>query len=134
MKRLIAAAALTPMLFVSGVFAQTVSDDVAKQLWCGTAFSIAFGGEPPPDVSPEDAAQGKAMFDGGLALIAAAEKAHLDAGFTQEAIDTLTAALIAEVTPVVAGEAQNAKYTFEECVEILPPPADGASDASSSSM
>ena len=134
MNRLIAAVALTPMFLVSGVFAQTVSDDVAKQLWCGTAFSIAFAGEPPPDISPEDAAQGKVMYDGGLALIALAEKAHLDAGFTQEAIDKIKADLVTEVTPVVSGESQNAKYTFEDCIAILPAPADGATDTSSSAQ
>ena len=39
MNRLIFALALTPALFVTGAFAQTVRDDVTKQLWCGTALS-----------------------------------------------------------------------------------------------
>jgi len=132
MKRLIAAAALTPMLLASGALAQTVTDEVAMQLWCGTALTIAFGGEPPADLSAEEVAQGKAFFDGGIQLIAFAELAHLDAGFTQEAVDQLKTDLVAEVTPVVAGEAQNAKFTFEDCIAILPPPDDGAASTSSS--
>jgi hypothetical protein len=131
MKRLIAAAALTPMLLASGAFAQTVTDEVAMQLWCGTAFTIAFGGEPPEDLSDEEVAQGRAFFDGGVQLIALAEKAHLDAGFTQDAVDQLKTDLVAEVTPVVAGEAQNAKHTFEDCIAILPPPDGGAASSSS---
>jgi hypothetical protein len=135
MKRLIAAAALTPVLLASGAFAQSVTDEVAMQLWCGTAFTIAFGGEPPEELSADELAQGKAFFDGGTQMIVVAEKAHLDAGFTQDAIDQLKADLIAEVTPVVTGEAQDAKYTFEDCMAILPPPADGAPpDSSSSAM
>jgi hypothetical protein len=135
MNRLIAAIALTPMLLASGAVAQTVTDEVAMQLWCGTAFTIAFGGEPPEELSDEEIAQGRAFYDGGQQLIAIAEQAHLDAGYTQEAIDQLRADLVAEVTPVVAGEAQDAKHSFEECIAILPPPAEGgASDTSSSAM
>ena len=83
MKRLIAAAAILPALLTTGAFAQSVTDEVNMQLWCGTAFTIAFGGEPPEELSDEEVAQGKAFFDGGIQLIALAELAHLDAGFTQ---------------------------------------------------
>jgi len=134
MKRLIVAAALTPMLLASGAFAQTVTDEVAMQLWCGTAFTIAFGGEPPEDLSDEEVAQGRAFYDGGQQLIAIAEQAHLDAGFTQEAMDQIRLDLVAEVTPVVAGEAQDTKFTFEDCIAILPPPDGGTAPSSSSGM
>jgi hypothetical protein len=134
MKRLIAAAAVTPMLLASGVFAQTVTDEVTMQLWCGTAFTIAFGGEPPEELSDEEVAQGRAFYEGGQQLIASAEQAHLDAGFTQEAIDQLKIDLVAEVTPVVTGEAQDPKFTFEDCIAILPPPDGGTAPSSSSGM
>ena len=38
MKRLIAAAAILPALLATGAFAQTVTDEVTMQLWCGTAM------------------------------------------------------------------------------------------------
>ena len=132
MNRLIIALALTPALFITGASAQTVTDDVAKQLWCGSALTTAFA-TPPDGLTPEQEAEAKGFYDGGVALIAAAEQAHLDAGFTQEAVDKLKVDLVAEVTPIVTGEVQEAKFTFEECLAIIPAPAAPA-DASSSAM
>ena len=135
MNRLIFALALTPALFATGAFAQTVSPDVTKQLWCGTALVTAFA-TPPEGLTAEQIAEAKGFYDGGVKLLEDATQAHLDAGFTQEAVDKLKVDLVAEVTPVVSGEVQDAAYSFEDCVALLPA-ADGASsapaDASSSS-
>ena len=130
MNRFILALALTRELCVTGAFAQTVTDDVTKQLWCGTALVAAFGA-PPPELTPEQAAEAKGYYDGGLVLLDLATQAHLDAGFTQEAVDQLKIDLVAEVTPVVSGEVQEAAYSFEDCLAIIPA-ADGA--VSSSAM
>jgi len=128
MNRLILALALTPALFVTGAFAQTVSADVTKQLWCGTALITAFG-TPPDGLTPEQAAEAKGFYDGGVVLLDLATQAHLDAGFTQEAVDKLKADLVTEVTPVVTGEVQEAAYSFEDCLAIIPA-ADGATSSS----
>ena len=125
MNRHIAVFALTSALLTSGAYAQTVSDDVTKQLWCGTALITAFG-NPPEGIPAEQLAEAKGFYDGGVVLIAAAEKAHLDAGFTQEAVDKVKTALVAEVTPVVSGAAQDARFTFEDCLAILPAAPDAA--------
>ena len=102
MNRLIAALALTPALFTTGAFAQTVSEDVTKQLWCGIAMITAFA-NPPEGLPEAQLAEAKGYFDGGLVLISDAEQAHIDAGFTQEAVDKLKTDLVAEITPVVTG-------------------------------
>jgi hypothetical protein len=130
MKSLLAALALTPLLIATGAQAQTVSEDVNKQLWCGTAFIIFFGETPPTDVSPEEA---QSYVDGANALIEMAVKAHLDAGFTQEQIEKIRTDLEVQVrTEITTGPA---KYAPEECIAILPQPETSApSDASSSAM
>jgi hypothetical protein len=129
MNRLIIALALTPALFVTGASAQSVTDDVTKQLWCGTALSVAFA-TPPDGLTAEQATEAQGFLDGGTGLLETATKAHLDAGFTEEAVNKLKADLVAEVTPVVTGEVQEAKFTFEECIAILPAAPDAASSSS----
>ncbi len=126
MIRLISALALAPALLTTAALAQTVTDDVSRQLWCGTALSIAFG-EIPADIAPEEQAQATSFYEAGLALIALADAAHLEAGYTPEALAALKADLATEIAPVITGEVQEAAYSFEECIAILP--ADGG-DAS----
>jgi hypothetical protein len=120
MNRLLIALALTPALFVTGAFAQTVTDDVTKQLWCGSAMVVAFS-NPPVGVTEAQLAEAQGYVEGGTALIEQAAQAHLDAGYTQEALDKLKADLVLEVTAVInQTSGGDAKYTFEECLAILP--------------
>ena len=132
MKRLIAAAAIFPALLTTGAFAQSVTDDVNKQLWCGTAMVVAFA-NPPSGVTDEQLAEAQGYVDAGTLLIEAAVKAHLDAGFTQEAADKIKTDLVPVVTEQVMGSGENAAYTFEECLAILPGADTGASSAEPSS-
>jgi hypothetical protein len=118
MKRLIAAAVLSSALLATGALAQTVTDDVTKQLWCGTAMVVAFS-NPPPEVTPEQLAEAQKFVDAGTALIEIAVKAHVDAGFTQDAADKAKADIVPAVTEQVGGAAA-AQFTFEECLAILP--------------
>ena len=69
MNRLILALALTPALFTTGAFAQTVSDDVAKTLWCGEALVVAFSSRPYRGVPSEQLAQAQGFIDGANKLI-----------------------------------------------------------------
>ena len=129
MNRLFFALALTPALLTTGAFAQTVSDDVSKTLWCGTAFVVAFSA--PPAGTPDDQlAQAKTYVDSGNTLIDQATQAHLDAGFTEEQVTTIKADLVTKVTDQVTNSPDKADYKFEDCVALLPPPA-APSDASS---
>ena len=119
MKRLIAAAALLPALLTTGAFAQSVSDEVNMQLWCGTAMMVAFA-NPPPGLTAEQLAEAQGYVDAGTQLIDTAIQAHLDAGFTQEAADKIKADIVPVVTEQVMGDGSNAEHTFEECLAILP--------------
>ena len=148
MNKLLFTLALAPALMATGAFAQTIGDDVTKQLWCGEAMVVAFS-NAPPDATPEQLAQAKVYIDGGNGLIDDATQKHLDAGFTEEQVTKLKTDLVTEVTTVVTGDGSNAKYTFEDCAALLPTsdtttapsdassaPADASSapaDASSSS-
>lgn len=132
MIRLIAAAAVLPALFATGALAQTVSDDVTKQLWCGTAMIVAFS-NPPPGITDEQLAEAQGYVDAGTALVEIAAQAHLDAGFTQEAVDKAKADMIPVVTEQVMGDGADAQFTFEECLEILPAQDGGAAPTESSS-
>jgi hypothetical protein len=133
MNRLILALALTPALLTSGAFAQSVSDDVSKQLWCGTAFVVAFS-NPPEGVTPEQLAEAKTYIDSGNGLIDKATQAHLDAGFTEEQVTTLKTDLVTKVTDQITNSPDKADYKFEDCVALIQPAAPApAPDASSSS-
>ena len=132
MTRLILALALAPALFTTGAFAQTVSDDVTKQLWCGEAMVVAFS-NPPPGITDEQLAEAQGYVDAGTALIETAIQAHLDAGFTQEAADKIKTDIVPVVTAQVMGDGSNADHTFEECLAILPGQDAAASSAETSS-
>jgi hypothetical protein len=132
MKRLIAAAALTSALFATGAGAQTVTDEVTMQLWCGTAMVVAFS-NPPPGVTDAQLAEAQQFVEAGTALIEIAVKAHVDAGFTQEAADKAKADMVPVVTAEVTGEGENAQFTFDQCLAILPGMDTDASSAEPSS-
>jgi hypothetical protein len=132
MKRLIAAAAVLPALLATGALAQTVTDEVTKQLWCGTAMVVAFS-DPPPGITDEQLAEAQGYVEAGTELIEIAIKAHLDAGFTQEAADKIKADIVPVVTEQVMGAGSNAQFTFEECLAILPGMETDASSAETSS-
>lgn len=131
MNRLIAAAAMLPALLATSAFAQTVSDEVNMQLWCGTAMVVVFS-NAPPDATPDQLEQAKAFIDAGNALIEIAVQGHLDAGFTQEATDKIKADIVLVVTPQVMGNGDDAPYSFEDCQAILPGMESGAETSSSS--
>ena len=134
MNRLIAAAALLPALLATGASAQTVTDEVTMQLWCGTAMVVAFS-NPPPGITDEQLAEAQTYVYAGTELIEIALQAHLDAGFTREAADKIKADMVPVVTEQVMGSGEDAQFTFEECLAILPGmEADAtATDASPSS-
>ena len=123
--------AFAPALLTTGAFAQTVSDDVSKQLWCGEAMVAAFS-NPPPGVASEQLAQAQVFIDGGNRLIDDASQKYLDAGFTEEQLTQTKTDLVKEVTAVVTGNGANAKYSFDECNAVLNGGAAPAADAASS--
>ena len=135
MKRLIAAAAILPALIATAASAQTVTDEVNMQLWCGTAMVVAFS-NPPPGLTDEQLAEAQGYVDAGTMRVESAVQAHLDAGFTQEAADKIKADIVPVVTGQVMGDGSNAEHTFEECLAILPGQNQGAgpADTSSSAM
>lgn len=131
MQRLIPALALASALLATAAHAQTVSDDVTKQLWCGTAMVIAFS-SPPPDATEEQLAQAQMFIERGNALVDAATQGYLDAGFTQEATDQAKRDIVPLVTEQVTGPGDGAQFTFEECLQVLPELDEGGDMSSSS--
>jgi hypothetical protein len=132
MKRLIAAAALTSAFFATGAQAQAVTEEVTMQLWCGTAMVVAFS-NPPPGITDAQLAEAQTYVDAGTTLIEIAIKAHVDAGFTQEAADKIKADIVPVVTEQVMGDGSTAPYTFDACLAILPGLETDASSAESTS-
>jgi hypothetical protein len=128
MNRLIFALAMTPALITTGAFAQTVADDVSKQLWCGSAFVAAFA-NPPPGVPDDQLALAKVYIDQGNGMIDEAGQKYLDAGFTEEQLTKVKADLVTEVTAAVSGSGGTAKYTFDECKALMPNPPSAAPTA-----
>ena len=143
MNRLILALALTPALITTGAFAQTVGEDVSKQMWCGSAFVAAFS-NPPPGVPDDQLALAKVYIDQGNQMIGDSGQKYLNAGFTEEQLTKVKADTVTEVTAAVSGNGGDAKYTFDECKALMPNPpsdvptanpssAEAPADASSSS-
>lgn len=119
MKRLLV---LIPALLFSGAaFAQTAPDDAKKDLWCGTAFVMAFS-NPPADATPEQIAQAKPYIDGGNMLIDRATASYKTAGFTDEQFSSAKADLAPVITEQIKGNGAKADYSFEDCTALLPPP------------
>ena len=132
MNKFIFTLALAPAFLATGAFAQTVGEDVTKQLWCGEAMVIAFS-NAPPDATADQLAMAKTYVDGGNGLIDDATQKHLDAGFTEEQVTKLKTDLVTEVTTVVTGDGTNAKYSFEECAALMPNAGGAAAPADASS-
>jgi hypothetical protein len=143
MNRLILALALTPALITTGALAQTVGEDVSKQMWCGSAFVAAFS-NPPPGVPDDQLALAKVYLDQGTQRIGDSGQKYLNAGFTEEQLTKVKADTVTEVTAAVSGNGGDAKYTFDECKALMPnapadvptanpseaaPPADASSSA-----
>jgi hypothetical protein len=118
MHRLALAFALVPALLTTSVHAQTVSEDVAKQLWCAEAFTVLFSAQASMIASEE-----KPIFDAYVSaasqLLDAATQAYLNAGFTEEQVAKAKADLVTEVTPIVTSQNQTGKYTPEQCNPLL---------------
>lgn len=118
MHRLALAFALVPVLLSTTAQAQTVSDDVAKQLWCAEAFTVLFKAQASMISSEE-----QPIFDAYVAaageLLDAATQAYLDAGFTEEQVSKVKADLVTEVTPVVTSQNQTGKFTPDQCNPLL---------------
>ncbi len=117
MKRLIAALALTPALMAPGAFAQTIPDEVSKQLWCGTAMVLFFS-SLPPDLTEAEKAEAAGYVEGGRALLEIAVQGHLDAGMAQADVDTLKGEL--EQTVIQQIQSGTATYSFDDCLAITP--------------
>ncbi len=132
MNKLILALGLVPALFTTAAFAQTAPDDAQKAMWCGTAFVAAFKAAPS-DATSEQLSQAQTYIDAGNKMIDDATQKYLNAGFTEEQVTKVKTDLVAEITPVVTGDGSGAKYTFEECIALLPQPAAPSSEAPSSS-
>ena len=128
MKRILAALALTPLLFTTGPLAQSVSDEVNRQLWCGTALVIFFSAQAP-EATAEQLAEAQVKVDGGSALLGAAIQAHLDAGFAQEQIDAIRADLEPNVREQLASG--TTPYTADECIALMQAALAAASSESS---
>ena len=133
MNRLILALALTPALFSTAALAQTVPDDVAKELWCGTAFVTAFA-NPPPGVPSEQLALAQTYIDQGNKMIDDAGQKYLNAGFTEEQLTKTKADLVTEVTAAVSGNGSSAKYSFDDCRAVMPNPPPDVPNAGGSSV
>ena len=133
MNRLILALALTPALFSTAAFAQTVPDDVAKELWCGSAFVAAFS-NPPPGVPSEQLALAQQYIDQGNKMIDDAGQKYLNAGFTEEQLTKTKADLVTEVTAAVSGNGSSAKYSFDDCRAVMPNPPPEVPNAGGSSV
>ena len=118
MHRLAIAISLVPALLTTTVHAQTVGEDVTKQLWCAEAFTVLFNAQASMISSEE-----KPVFDAYVAAAQAmldnATQAYLNAGFTEEQVSKVKTDLVAEVTPVVTSQNQTGKYTPDQCNPLL---------------
>ena len=143
MNRLILALAFTPALFSTAALAQTVPDDVAKELWCGSAFVAAFS-NPPPGVPSEQLALAQNYIDQGNKMVDEAGQKYLNAGFTEEQVTKVKTDLTADLTKIVTGKDESGKtvseppaaqppYSFNDCLTLLQArlPADAASSSAS---
>ncbi|MEQ1769400.1 MAG: hypothetical protein ABL879_06125 [Devosia sp.] len=115
------ALALPLMLLATGALAQTVPEGADKDLWCGTAFTVAFNIALAPPGTPDAQIEEAKMFTGaGHLLLVRGTDAYLAAGFTQEAVDKIKADLVTHVTEQIGGQGE-IDYGFDECTDLIGP-------------
>ena len=114
--------AVAAFALAAPVLAQTAPAEAVKDLWCGTAFSLA-ARDAPPDPTEEDLALVKQFVEGGAMLIERAEAAHIAAGFTADQMIAIKADLEPVVMEQIGGSGENAQFTIEECSALLDPAA-----------
>lgn len=119
MHRLTLVLAIVPALVATGARAQSVSDDVAKQLWCGEAFVTLYAAQKS-QVTPDVQSTYDAYVAAANALLDKGTQGYLDAGYTEEQVDKLKTDLVTEVTPVVTGQASG-KYSETDCEALIAP-------------
>jgi hypothetical protein len=114
-----------------------------QNLWCHFAFDAT--SKLIPELPAEDLAaareagdaatqeqlelmaaddQIQQILDGIPALLEAATVSYTEAGFTPEQFETAKTELSPKVTEQVTGSGAEAEFAFEECLAILPAPAE----------
>jgi hypothetical protein len=93
-----------------------VSDTADKTLWCGNAFV-----QSADDVRASgDAQTADAMLKDGNALVAQGTDMLAKSGFDTNKIDATKAAYDTQVKGELAGDPANARYSYEECLVLIP--------------
>lgn len=93
-----------------------VSDTTDKTLWCGNAFV-----QSADDVRASgDTQTADAMLEDGNALVAQGTDMLAKSGFDTQKIAATKAAYDTEVTNELAGDPENARYSYEECLVLIP--------------
>jgi hypothetical protein len=109
-----------------------VSDAADKTLWCGQAFV-----QSSVEVKASgDQAGADAMLKDGNDLVAKGTTMLGQAGFDANKITATKAAYDSEVKTELAGDPDNARYSYEDCLVLTPEgaaPPDGAGAAAPSS-
>lgn len=145
MKRLLALAPVLLLAFPAA--AQDVPAAARQNLWCHIAFvttSSAIPVLPEADVEAARAAGATAtpeqveligmadqiatVMNGIPVLLAQANAAYTEAGFTAEQFTAAQAELTPVVTEQVTGGTE-AEFSFEDCIALLAPAADAAAPA-----
>lgn len=133
--------ALIPAAILSSAaLAQDAPEGAYQQLWCGIAFSSVAGSAP---FSADDVASARAAGDAatpqqqeiiafddmateltanGVTLVDAASAAYLEAGFTAEAFAGIRADLEPGIAEAIAGPGDDAEFSFEDCIALVPSP------------
>lgn len=112
------AAALTFGIAVPGAAGQEMAEDVAKDLWCGLAFSHV-AADAPGDATEEQKALAARFAEGGKMLTDRARAALLESGYSDEALEAHIDGLSAEVIAAVDRASSAPAYSFEECAALI---------------
>lgn len=105
---------VSALAFTAPARAVELPADVDKALWCGHAFTIVSG-----EIKSDDAEMSAKLAEQGAALIASARASMGEAGTAEDAIEATSQSYAQTVAAEIEGKAENAKYSYDDCLTLV---------------
>lgn len=109
----LASFALAFALLATPALAVDLDETAEITLWCGHAFSIVSG-----EIKTDDAEMSAELETRGAALLAKARDLISTAGISDADAETTFTAYKTEVATQIAGQAENAKFSYDDCMAL----------------
>lgn len=102
------------LAFCAGpALAVDLTEEAEITLWCGEAFSIVSS-----EIASDDADMSAELSKRGAELLATAREMLREAGMAEAEIETTLASYAETVAVQIAGEAEDAAFSYDDCMAL----------------